>query len=128
MPPRKRVLPPPESVVSKKPDSDTKKGIEKANDYTGQQADERVLFINLGIFKYGTSDKAHAAAVALSSVLLLTIIGLIVFGSGMEHEWRDDVFKWATGAFLFTSGIALGQRGGTKKKTKNGGEYEDDGP
>lgn len=57
-------------------DNDTKKGL---NDYTGFSADERVLYINLGFFKYGTDDKKHAAAIVFAFILLT----IIVFFVGM---------------------------------------------
>jgi len=45
------------------------------NDYTGSEAENRVLHINLWFFKYGTNDKTHAAAMVLSLLLFITIIG-----------------------------------------------------
>jgi hypothetical protein len=39
--------------------------------YTGDGAENRLLFINARIFRNGTADKTHAAAIGLSSVLLV---------------------------------------------------------
>ena len=99
--------------VSPVPDRDTKKGM---SDYTGPSADERVLHINVGFFKYGTNDKAHAAAMVLSLLLFASIAVLLIFG--MQHEWADKVFTWLGSAFLFVTGVAIGKGSG------NGGKEE----
>ena len=80
-------IPPPENTSSV-PDKATKTGL---NDYTGPAAESRVLRINLGIFKYGTNDKTHAAALVLSLLLFLTIVGVIIFGDG--GDWAKEIFR-----------------------------------
>lgn len=102
---------PPPNNTSTVPDNATKKGL---NDYTGGEADNRVLHINLGFFKYGTSDKTHAAALVLSLLLFLTIVGVIIFGDG--HDWAKEVFRWLGGAFLFVTGVAIGKGGESSEK------------
>jgi hypothetical protein len=110
-----QILPP--SNTSPRPDRATVKGL---NDYTGSSADNRVLHINLGFFKYGTHDKVHAAAVILSVALLSITIAVIYAGfSGQNAAWIDRVFSWSTSAFLFVAGIALG-KGASSDNSKNG--------
>ena len=84
---------------------------------TGEDADHRVLFINLGFFRYGTDDKIHAAAIVLSFVLLLIIVCVFVGAQGQENAWNDKVFNWVGGAFLFVAGIALGKSESQSKKS-----------
>ena len=96
-------IPPPDHT-SNVPDKATKKGI---SDYTGPVADNRVLHINLGILKYGTNDKTHAAAVVFSLLLFFAIIGVLIFGDG--GDWTKEVFRWLGGAFLFVAGVAIGK-------------------
>ncbi len=87
------------------PDEATKKGV---NDYTGSSgARDRVLRINLGVLKYGTDDKTHAAAIVLSMMIFMVIIGVLIFGEG--NDWTKEVFRWLGGAFLFVAGIAIGK-------------------
>lgn len=110
MPIKFQQIPPPANVSSQ-PDKATKKGL---SDYTGNAADERVLHINLWFFKYGTNDKAHAAAIVFSLILLMMIIGIMTYGgtSGANAAWADKMFNWLGGTFLFISGVALGSKGG----------------
>lgn len=110
-----KILPP--SNTSTRPDRDTAKGI---TDYTGSSADNRVLHINFGFFKYGTHDKVHAAAMILSILLLIVTVFVIYAGfSGQKPDWVDKVFAWSTGAFLFVAGVALGK--GASGDNGNGG-------
>lgn len=101
---------PPPSNTSMLPDPDTKKGM---NDFTGGEAQNRVLHINLGLFKYGTSDRTHAAALVLSLLLFGTIVGVLIFGNG--GEWAKEAFHWLGSSFLFVSGVALGKGGNESK-------------
>ena len=98
-------IPPPSNTFSI-PDSATKKGM---NDFTGTVADNRVLHINLWVFKYGTSDRTHAAALVLSLLLFATIVGVLIFGHG--GDWAKEAFRWLGSSFLFVSGVALGKGG-----------------
>ena len=104
---------PPDTGSSTEPDQYTK----SAPDFTGDNAPERIFFINLFFFRYGTKDKAHGAAVLLS--LLLLIVILVVIGVGLRFEqsaWLDRVFTWLGSAFLFVSGVAVGRSGSEEKK------------
>lgn len=83
------------------------------NDFTGSEADNRVLHINIGLFKYGTNDKTHAAAMVLSLLLFLTIVGVLIFGDG--GDLAKEAFHWLGSAFLFVSGVALGKGGSDTK-------------
>lgn len=111
MQPSNRRIPGPSGSLSPLPDKETKSGL---HDYTGKDAHSRVLLINLWLFKYGTNDKTHAAAVVLSLILLTTIIVVIIIGMNATNgPWLDKVFSWLGGAFLFIAGVALG-KGGTE--------------
>ena len=86
------------------------------NDFTGSEADNRVLHINCGIFKYGTNDKTHAAALVLALLLFIAIAGVLIFGDG--NEWCREAFRWLGGAFLFVAGVAVG-KGGEEPKSED---------
>lgn len=88
------------------------------NDYTGSEADNRVLHINLGIFKYGTNDKTHAAAMVISLLLFLTIVGVLILGDG--GDWSKEAFRWLGSTFLFVTGVALGKGGGSTPSNGEG--------
>lgn len=102
---------------SQKADKETKKGLA---DQTGLSADGRVLYINLIFFRYGTDDKAHAAALVFCFLLLFLIAIIIIYGARCTNStWFDKVFSGILNAFLFISGIALGTRGSHKSKKSN---------
>ncbi len=107
-------IPTPDNLSSQ-PDKDTKKGLP---DFAADNsASDRVLHINLGFFKYGTNDKAHAAAIMLSLLLFAAIIGVIIIGMWANSTvWPEKVFNWLGSAFLFASGIALGSKGENGRK------------
>jgi hypothetical protein len=111
---------PPLGDISTEPDRDTKKGLK--HDFTSPSAENRVLHINLGFFKYGTDDKAHAGAMVLSMVLLVMIFltGLGGFIAGVG-DWTKTLLQMLGSAFTFVAGVAIGQ--GLSKKAKG----EDDG-
>ncbi len=96
-------IPPPENV-SPVPDEATRRGL---SDYTSEAADNRVLRLNLGFLKYGTSDQTHAAAIVLSMFLLLCMAGVLIFNINTETGWR--AFQWLGSAFLFVAGVAVGR-------------------
>ncbi len=102
--------------ASDKPD----KATIKAPDWTAPEAPDRAFYINLLVFRYGTSDKAHGAAVLLSVLLLLVIIGLVFFGHalGLSEAWLDRVFTWLGSAFLFVAGAAVGRSGNLENDKK----------
>ena len=70
-------IPPPSGDLSSTPDQATKTGL----DLTGPVAENRILFINAWVIRYGTDDKAHAASITLSLLLLFTAIIIIIIGS-----------------------------------------------
>lgn len=115
MPSKLPPVPEPERGTTTEPDRYT--GL--APDYTQPNAPERVFFINLWFFRYGTKDKAHGAAVLLS-FLLFVLIALVIaagyFWPG-SSEWTERVFTWLGSAFLFVAGVAVG-RGGLGKEDK----------
>lgn len=116
-------IPPPSENLSLQPDKDTKKGLPP--DYAADgSAGHRVLHINLGFFKYGTNDKAHAASIMLSLLLFVAIISVIVIGMFTSNmTWAEKAFNWLGSAFLFTTGIALGSKNDNCKKHQKTDEY-----
>ncbi len=98
---------PPPSHVSPVPDDATKAGLK---DYTSPTAANRILHINLGFFKYGTSDQAHAAAMVLSLLLLIFIAAILIFAP--SGGVADKILSWLESAFLLTVGVAIGKSGG----------------
>lgn len=106
-------IPPPSGDLSPSPDKATR----KADDFTSGSAENRVLFIDLKFFRYGTSDKTHAAAIALSLIILIVIILVIIVGSFSTNQtWLEKIFTWLGSAFLFTSGVAVGRGSAVAKK------------
>lgn len=105
------ILPP--HNLSPDPDQATRKGL---NDFTGKNAEGRVLSINVWFLKYGTDDKAHAAALLLSLILLAILIGVLIRADGSQSVWNDKVFSWLGSAFLLVAGIAIGKGGETPAK------------
>jgi hypothetical protein len=98
--------------IPDEPDQDTLKGLRK--DFTSTAAENRVLHINFGFFKYGTDDKAHAGAMVLSMALLVMIAltGLAGFIPG-AGDWTKTLLQMLGSAFTFVAGVAIGQ--GLKK-------------
>jgi hypothetical protein len=101
------VIPPPSGDLSDVPDRETEKGLV---DFTGPGASNRILFINLGFFKYGTADKAHAGSIFLSLVLLLVAFAIMIIGlySG-QGAWVEKVLSLVWSAFLFVVGVSIGR-------------------
>jgi hypothetical protein len=101
------VIPPPSGDLSDVPDSETKKGLV---DFTGPDASNRILFINLGFFKYGTADKAHAGSIFLSLVLILVAFLIMIIGlSSANGPWLEKVLSLVWSAFLFVVGVSIGR-------------------
>jgi hypothetical protein len=87
----------------------------KSYDYTGTDAPHRVLHLNFGFFKYGTNDKAHAAAIVLSIVLLIVTLFLVIIGMFAPNAaFLEKVVTWLWNGFLFVAGVAVGHGGGNK--------------
>lgn len=113
---------PPLGDLPTAPDRDTKKGL---HDFTGRTAPERVLFFNIGFFKYGTSDKAHGASVALSGALLIMIALVAILGvivGDVKSEWIKSLLQLLGSAFTFVAGVAIGGGGSTKPEKNEGDE------
>jgi hypothetical protein len=115
-------IPPPPADVSSEPDASTKKG---QADMTGSEAPERILHINIGCFKYGTADKAHAAAVAISLFLMIVVLLVAMTAAissiwAQQLQWISSVLTGLISALTFTIGIAVGQS--TKKSDKPSGD------
>jgi hypothetical protein len=82
---------------------------------TSESAENRLLFINAGFFRYGTDDKAHAAAIVLSGVLLVIGLLVVIIGSFSSNSaWLERALMLIWNAFMFVAGVALG-RGGKEK-------------
>ncbi|MDX6750451.1 hypothetical protein SH611_11590 [Geminicoccaceae bacterium 1502E] len=108
-------IPSPDGHLSEKPDAATREGLKAAADYTGAEASQRVLYVNLGILRYGTNDKTHAAAVVTSMSLLIMLAVVAVTGFyASDTGWRDEIFGWLTTVYLIVTGVAVG-RGGQEK-------------
>jgi hypothetical protein len=99
-------IPAPTGNLSDVPDSETKLGL----DMTGPEAHDRILFINLGFFKYGTDDKTHAGSIFLSIALLLFAILIMLIGLWSKNtEWLDKILASLWSAFLFVAGVSIGR-------------------
>lgn len=113
--PSKLKIKAPNGDLSNTPDKATKSGL---CDYTNpKDATDRVFYLNLYFFKYGTNDKVHAASLLMSLILLFMIFSLLVIGLySSEETWKDKLFSWLGSAFTFISGVAIG-RGVNASKT-----------
>ena len=107
----------------KKPDTYTR----KSPDMTGGTAPKRVLFINLGFFKYGTEDKTHAGSMFLSLVLLIVMatIGILGLFTANSDSYKTALSAFGAGLFLCGRGghrtrlnISTGQ-GGQRRRRGN---------
>lgn len=100
------------------PDQYTK----KAPEMTGREAEGRVLFIDLGFFKYGTDDKTHAGSIILS-LALLAIMAIIAIGGLFSGNM--DVVKVGLSTFgpmfTFVAGVAIGRGSSIAKKKRQKG-------
>jgi peptidoglycan/LPS O-acetylase OafA/YrhL len=107
-----RTIPSPGSL-SNVPDPATQKGL----DLTGAEASGRVLHLNLGFFKYGTSDKSHAAAVSLSLLLVVVLLAISVCGMFSPNAGSFDKAIGLVGnAMMLVIGVAIGQKTSASKK------------
>ncbi|MFT8711443.1 hypothetical protein [Komagataeibacter rhaeticus] len=104
----KAKIKPPTGDLSNTPDKATKAGL---CDYTNpKDANDRVFYLNLYFFKYGTNDKVHAASLLMSLILLFMIFWLLVIGLYSSNDpWKDKLFSWLGSAFTFISGVAIGR-------------------
>ena len=78
-------------------------------DDTGRTADERALWINLGIVQYGTNDRKQGAAIVFALFILLAIGIVSVLALFVtEAERLSHALQWLCNAFLFVLGVATG--------------------
>jgi len=103
---------PPPSNIPDEPDTYT----QAAPDYSHPKpAPNRILHIDTKYFRYGTADKAHAAALCLSASLLVSAVIIAIIGGCIEAsshsdpKWLDTLVTWIGNGFLFTAGIAVGR-------------------
>ncbi|MEO0484766.1 MAG: hypothetical protein AAF092_02505 [Pseudomonadota bacterium] len=97
--------PPPQQPL---PDAKTKLGL--PDDQTGKEAKGRIFFINLGLVRYGSTDKAHGAAVFLSLLLFVLLCALLILMVVYpENDSLGRFFDWLSGAFLVIAGVAIGR-------------------
>ena len=109
-------IPPPSGDLSDVPDTATKTGLD---DFTGRDASNRILFINFGIFKYGTADKSHAGSIFLSLSLLVVALLIMFVGLWSNNTgWLEKVLSYVWSAFLFVAGVSIG-RGQSDKTDPN---------
>jgi hypothetical protein len=107
LPEQPPVIPPPSGDLSDIPDSETQKGLV---DFTGPDASNRILFINLGFFKYGTADKSHAGSIFLSLILILAAFLIMVIGLYSSNvAWLEKILSLVWSAFLFVVGVSIGR-------------------
>lgn len=104
--------------LSPVPDKATKTGID---DYTSGSAAKRVMHLNFGLFKYGTDDQTHAAAILLSLLELLCLMILLTAGPATDQV--KDMISFLQHALLLTVGVAIGQSTkSSSKDSKDGAE------
>ncbi|ESW60222.1 MAG: hypothetical protein Q27BPR15_13070 [Rhodobacter sp. CACIA14H1] len=72
-------------------------------------------FCKWGI-EYGTDDKGHAAAIIISTCLLLLLCVLFVIGAIVERGWIGDALQIVGTAFTITAGVAIGKGAEASKK------------
>ena len=101
--------------LSPVPDKATKTGID---DYTSGSASKRVMHLNLGIFKYGTNDQTHAAAICLSLLELLCLMILLTVAP--QTDQVKEMISFLQHALLLTVGVAIGQSTTSAAKDKSG--------
>lgn len=107
---------PPDLKPLKRPPAGQVVRTDSPDDYTSHNAKDRVLFVNLGLIKFGTTDKIQGAAIFLTIVFLLMAILIILFSLKAGWDWAKDVLGWLTTPLMLTVGVAIG-RGST---TENG--------
>lgn len=89
-------------------------------DYTGPSANDRVLYINLGFIKYGTTDKLQGAALFLSIILLFFVCVALILGFWMDSAWAKEAIAWLGTPLLLVIGVAVGRGApdGSKEKSE----------
>jgi len=105
-------IPTPEAV-SPAPDELTGEALK---DLTAVSAAGRVFLLDLGIIKYGSDDKIHAAAFIFACILLFVTVAFYTAGFfAHDTAWAEEAVKWSGSTFLFVAGIVLGKASGGMK-------------
>ena len=85
------------------------------SDYTGDDASERVLRVNLLFLKFGTKDRVQGAAIMLSVLLLICVMAVSLLGFFSTDPSKillfEKIFSWLGSTFVFVSGVAVGRAG-----------------
>lgn len=82
---------------------------------TGESAENRVFYINLGVIKYGTDDKVHAASFIFAAILLIVTVSFYAAGFETTNtQWAEEAVKWSGNTFLVIAGIVLGKASGAR--------------
>lgn len=76
------------------------------------------MHLNLGIFKYGTNDQTHAAAICLSLLELLCLMILLTVAA--QTDQVKEMISFLQHALLLTVGVAIGQSTTSTAKDKSG--------
>jgi len=105
----------------RKPNETTVDRLDSPDDYTSDRASERVFYVNLGIVRYGTSDKLQGAALLLAIVLLPLIFICILIGFFWDQTWAKEALNWLGTPFLLVIGVAVG------RGSRNLGDGREDG-
>ena len=91
-----------------------------APDYTGEQADNRVLLIDLRFLKLGIPEISKAIALVLCLIILAFSFTIMIVGLWVNNTiWLDRIFSWLGNAFLFLVGFAVGDVKAIKGQTKS---------
>ena len=101
----KQMIAKPKTGKNSLPDAETK----KASDQTQDLADDRILFFNTGILKFGIPDASKAIALVLCLIILFFAFIVMLVGLCLNNTvWLDRIFSWLGNAFLFLAGFAIG--------------------
>lgn len=100
---------PPRKVL-RRPSSEEVIQKDSPADYTGPDAAERVLHINLGFLRFGTTDKLQGAALVVLMLLFPILILVVILGMfPASNAWADRIFGWIGPVIVLVSGVAVGR-------------------
>lgn len=100
----------------RRPDAENVARTDVPRDYTGNSAEERSLYINMGIVKYGTTDRLQGAALFLALVLLALVILCIIAGFFGNADWAKEVIMWLGTPLSLVVGVAVGRGSDTFRR------------
>jgi hypothetical protein len=90
---------------------------QKSPDMTAAHAENRIFFFNCKILRFGTDDKVYAAAIILSTTLLI-VLGFIAFLMAVSNnEDLKHIAALIVSAFTGTSGYAFGRASLSNKES-----------